>query len=280
MDLYIVKAFTSDPAGGNYAGVVPVETDFPADSAMAALARELGYSETVFALNLPDGRFHLRYFTPTGEIGLCGHATVAAFAVLRQRGLADGDYRMVTQAGELSVTVGDQILMDMAEPQVLGICEAPDDLKLLYGVLGADAVIMPYTLRPRIISTGLKDIILPVHSRQALADLKPDFPALASLSEQLGVVGVHAFCLGSDCTAYCRNFAPACGIDEEAATGTASGALTWYLFLSGLLPESGTAVFRQGEELNSPSEIHTSCVDGLVRVGGPAVILEQRTVIL
>lgn len=113
------------------------------------------------------------------------------------------------------------------------------------------------TLLPQIISTGLPDIIMPVACREDLQHISPDFPALTVLSKQYDVVGVHAFTLDSlqGITCHTRNFAPLYDIDEEAATGTSSGALTYYGYLNGFVKNGDACRFMQGEKMGRPSAI-------------------------
>ena len=265
MQFYIVDAFAEEIFGGNGAGVVilaPGEP-FPAETVMLKTAAELRFSETVFLQEQAAGIFKLRYFTPAAEVDLCGHATIGAFGALRDAGrVTPGhSYRIETLVGQLEVQVGEKsILMEMGEPRSLGTLE-PAAITRLAKIMGVapDQVAMP----PQIISTGLPDIILPLKSKMALWQLAPDFPALTELSRQLEVVGVHAYALATPpegapgVTAYCRNFAPLYEIDEEAATGTANGALTYYLFSKGLVQAEGENTFRQGEIMQRPSRIQT-----------------------
>ena len=91
-------------------------------------------------------------------------------------------------------------------------------------------------LIPQLISTGLPDIMMPVASPADLEKISPDFPALSKLSEKYQVVGVHAFTTDcDDATCHVRNFAPLYDIDEEAATGTSNGALTYFGYLNGFI---------------------------------------------
>ena len=91
MKYYIVDAFTNHPFGGNTAGVVLLESDtFPTDNLMQSIAAELRYSETAFVRSDGNAHYTVRYFTPKGEVELCGHATVATFALLHQLGEATG----------------------------------------------------------------------------------------------------------------------------------------------------------------------------------------------
>jgi PhzF family phenazine biosynthesis protein len=300
MRFFIADAFASELFGGNAAGVVliPDGEDFPPDEAMRKTAAELRYSETAFVKQLDDGAFRTRYFTPAAEVELCGHATIAAFHVLRESGMTGRGKRILTNstlAGKLSVRIGeDAIWMDMAAPEFIGTIDAPDELGELYAVMGLDAAsdfprAAATDLRPEIISTGLPDILLPVASKERLDAIAPDFPALAELSRRRGVIGVHAFYApdfalsrGKDAsvppaaarvtgersalvtdvssgaaTCFCRNFAPSYGIDEEAATGTANGALTYYLYRRGRAAPGATNIFIQGEAMGRPSRVLT-----------------------
>ena len=310
--LYIADAFTTERFGGNPAGVVLLKAgeDYPADELMRKTAAELRYSETAFIRPLPeaelekaleemtaggrltedgssgvrptdiDGGFQIRYFTPTEEVDLCGHATIASFRCLKDAGLADtgGTYINRTLAGDLIIDVaGDQVLMDMASPKYISSIRQPEELQELYEVMGIDYCDLGIV--PQLISTGLPDIMMPVASREVLEAIDPDFPALTELSRRYEVTGVHAFTLGREgekVTAYCRNFGPLVGIDEEAATGTANGALTYYLIRNGLVKGDGCR-FIQGEKMGRPSEIRSKIRrdgNGLqIRVGGSAAIL-------
>ena len=303
--MYIADAFTTEKFGGNPAGVVLLKKneDFPSDEVMRKTAAELRYSETAFIRPLAeselkeilaemtfeeggpsasdiDGGFQIRYFTPADEVDLCGHATIASYRCLTDAGLCEtgGTYLNRALAGDLFIDVaGDQVLMDMARPQHISTMRAPEELQELYEVMGIDYC--DIGMFPQLISTGLPDIIMPVQSRDVLAAIDPDFPALTELSRKYDVVGVHAFALapeGDKVTAYCRNFAPLYDIDEEAATGTSSGALTYYLVRSGLV-KGDRCLFVQGEKMGRPSQIRSAIrrdSNGLqIRVGGSAAIL-------
>lgn len=297
MKLYIADAFTEELFGGNPAGVVIFQDDedFPPSETMRKIAAELRYSETAFIKQLSEKEFNIRYFTPADEVDLCGHATIASFFCLRDAGLVkDGDsYINHTLAGSLNIEINSGfIMMDMASPEYIDTIEDEACLRELYDIMG-----LPYSsanvsetengtpLLPMMISTGLPDIIMPVSSRAELEEISPDFSRLSELSERNNVVGVHAFTLetaGDDITAYCRNFAPLYDIDEEAATGTSNGALTYYLFKNGLISKGARCTFLQGETMKRPSKILSyldnsadADADVAIRVGGSAVILAK-----
>jgi PhzF family phenazine biosynthesis protein len=309
MKFYIVDAFTDTLFGGNPAGVVLLDegSDFPDEKTMLHTAAELRYSETAFVRTLGDGRYHTRYFTPTDEVELCGHATIAAFTVLSLEGkIQPGQISSNrTLAGALQIhSFPNLVMMDMAIPQDLGKIQTPEALLELYGIMGIPAEPIYATnlegkevaLLPTMISTGLPDIILPVSSSSQLTKIKPDDAALSALSEKYGVVGVHAFAFASEgmqpvngslpdgVTAYCRNFAPLYGIPEEAATGTSNGALTYYLYLHGLIKPGDRSIFVQGREMNRPSKIESLLeikdAAPTIQVGGTGVILTKGEIFI
>ena len=276
MKFYIVDAFTSVPFGGNTAGVVLLEDDkgFPSDTLMQKIAAQLRYSETAFIKQNGERDFTIRYFTPEGEVDLCGHATIASFKVLMECGKAtEGDVCLNrTLAGDLHVYVGEQIMMDMATPQVVG---KEVEMKELYRIMAGRETETVQGLPVEIISTGLPDIILPLASVEELQSLKPDMQALAKLSKELEVTGVHAFAIADDnYTAHVRNFAPLYGIDEESATGTANGALSYYLFRHGIAKEGDRCTYLQGEAMGRASEISAQIeTGGKIKIGGNAAIM-------
>ena len=283
MKLYIVDAFTEVPFGGNTAGVVLFEPSagFPDEEWMRSLAAELRYSETAFVRRDGPAEFTVRYFTPAGEIDLCGHATIASFGVLYREGMVQEGTRCInhTRAGNLEVVAGEQVMMQMASPKKVGSFEEPMQLGELLIAMGG---LKPEQLGkwpPETFSTGLPDIILPVRDTATLHALKPDMPALTALSERLDVVGVHAFTIDPDdeYTAHVRNFAPRYGIPEESATGTANAALTGYLYHHRMIGDGARCFFLQGEAMGRPSLIQTTLQlkNGTpdIRVGGPCAIV-------
>ncbi|WP_258523334.1 PhzF family phenazine biosynthesis protein [Rossellomorea marisflavi] len=278
MKFFIVDAFTDVPFGGNPAGVVLV--DEMDESFMQLFARELGYSETAFVERKSDSSFHVRFFTPNTEVDLCGHATIAAFTVLLDNGLvADGrSYIMKTGAGDIPVHLTNgRIMMEQAPPSLGNLCE---DVKELSELLGIEVSSIGGALPPRAVSTGLMDLMVPITSRLALDAINPDMKALAAYQKKHGLEGIQAFTLDTtDALACSRNFSPLYGIDEESATGTASGAMTYYLYYYGVLTEFEVDVrCLQGVSLNRPSVITTRLTDPIkprVLVGGTGVVISE-----
>ena len=284
MKFYIVDAFTQEKFGGNPAGVVilPDGADFPSDELMVKTAAELRYSETAFIKKLGNGEFNIRYFTPAAEVDLCGHATIASFKALLYAGIIEDNATYInhTLSGDLEIVVNNGfVLMDMASPVKIGEIINEQALEELYTIMGldyADQKVRGLSMNPQMISTGLPDIMMPVVNLADLDAIAPNFPALSDLSKRYEVVGVHAFTLdGDDATCHVRNFAPLYDIDEEAATGTSNGALTYYGYLNGFVKDGDDCSFIQGEKMQRPSQILSNIKDEKIKVGGDAVILAE-----
>ena len=278
MRYYIVDAFTSTPFGGNPAGVVVLGLDakWPSDELMQHIAAELRYSETAFVIQNGINEFTTRYFTPCSEVPVCGHATLATFAVLQHEGVVSPGARCLnhTAAGDLEVSVDGKVMTQMAKPTIV---PATIDINELRSIMGI-APSAPWPELPtEVVSTGLPDIIMPVINIDTLNALRPDMPLLSAFSQRLNVTGVHAFALSSDgYTAHARNFAPLFGIDEESATGTANSALTHYLSRHGIISVPCECHFLQGEAMGRPSVITTAASsDGQIAVGGDCAIVAQ-----
>jgi len=288
MKFFIVDAFTEEIFGGNPAGVVilPEGTDFPSDEIMVKTAAELRYSETAFIKKLAPAEFNIRYFTPAAEVDLCGHATIASFKALLYAGIISDNVSYInhTLSGDLEIVLKNGfVLMDMASPVKINEIAEESALDELYKIMGldyADQKSRGLSMTPQMISTGLPDIMMPVVSLADLEAIAPDFPALSDLSEKYEVVGVHAFTTeGDDATCHVRNFAPLYDIDEEAATGTSNGALTYYGYLNGFVKDGDDCKFIQGEKMQRPSQILSSISADSgsckIKVGGNAVILAE-----
>lgn len=269
VEVYVVSAFSKGNQGGNKAGVVlDCRSLTPAD--MAAIAKDLGYSETAFLIKSNVADFKIRYFTPTEEVPLCGHATIATFSLLHSLGKLDKDaYTIETIAGTLNIRIekDGMIFMEQNHPTYF------ETLKPEIFAECFENRFIDTALPIQIVSTGLKDVMLPVISKDHLERLNPQFINMANLCRKLDVVGIHAFALtnNADTTAICRNFAPLYGINEESATGTSNCALACYLFKH--YKQQSQYVFEQGFNLGSASRLivniaqHDSTID-TVSVGG------------
>lgn len=283
MDLkyFVVQAFSKADRGGNPAGVV-LDAGGLSARLMKKIASKLGYPETAFVQPSSAADFRVRFFAPKAEVDLCGHATIATFSLLAAlKSIVPGNYEQETKAGILAVEVCDDgsVFMEQNLPQFF----SKIDPERMARALNASPTAFLPELPIQVVSTALKDIMVPVRSLAQLHRMDPDPEDTAAVCRQFDAVGVHLFSFETEgeAAAHCRNFAPHLGIVEEAATGTSTGALSCYLQkYCGMGSED--LIFEQGYALNSPSEIRVklSVSDGRVsrvRVGGTAGNIRAKT---
>lgn len=230
----------------------------------------MGHSETVFVATSKKADYKFEYFTPEAEVPICGHATIAAFSLMYSLGkLKKSEYKIETGAGILTVSVDANglIYMQQNSPQYEEVLNKNIFEKCLNVSLIDEA--MPI----QIVSTGLRDIILPIKDLDSLNNMILNFEEMKAITKKFNTIGVHAFSLldDGDKNAICRNFAPLYGINEESATGTANCALACYLDKYGI--KNKEYVFEQGYNLNSVSKITVRLERSLediinVQVGG------------
>ncbi len=257
-----VSAFSKEGQGGNPAGVV-MDASSLTEENMQAIAKEVGYSETAFVMPSETADFKVRFFTPACEVDLCGHATIATFSTMLMQGKVErGQIIQETKAGLLKLDLGEAGLVTMEQTQP-EFYEKPDGEEILRS-LGLSLDAKAEDLMIQVVSTGLRDIFIPLKSMAHLKGIKADFSRIKEISKKYDVSGYHVFTLDAPegFTAACRNFAPLFDIPEESATGTSSGALASYLWKHGAVNETDMK-FIQGVEMGSPSEISAKLfVDG------------------
>lgn len=207
LDIYQVDAFSQHPFGGNPAAVCPL-TEWLSDEQLQDIAAENNLSETAYFV--PRGDFYeLRWFTPTVEVDLCGHATLAAAWVLIHA-LADAPdvLRFATRSGELRVTrVGDELAMDFPAktPQP---CEPPAGLLSALGIERAEVF-------------GTDDYLVVLDDEAQVAALTPDFSRLKGLPKR----GIAVTAKGTRFDFISRWFGPNVGVNEDPVTGSAHTSL-------------------------------------------------------
>ncbi len=211
--LHTVDAFTDTPFTGNPAAVLvlpaPREDDW-----MRRVAREMNLSETAFLVRRGDGAYDLRWFTPTVEVELCGHATLASAHVLFETGAApvDGILRFHTKSGELRARrAGRTIVLDFPSAPVAE--GAPSD-----GLLEALGVRAVFVGRAR------SDFLVEVETAAEVRAAAPDHRRLGALPVR-GVIVTAPADEGEEWDVVSRFFAPGSGIDEDPVTGSAHCAI-------------------------------------------------------
>ena len=287
-----LDVFTRTPLAGNALAVFPDATGLSSET-MQALAREMNLSETTFVLPSDSATRRVRFFTPTTEIPLAGHPTIGTWWLLAELGLVDipGDgehtFTQETGAGVLPVRISTEgsrpteVTMVQARPEFL---QTVQDTDTLAHALGGDPEIIRPEPVPQVVSTALPQMLVPITSLDAIRAL-PSGGGGGSLSALLRRYGTDcAMCYAMeteapDATVHCRMFAPALGVPEDPATGSAAGALGAYLAHHGIISagEAGTRiVVEQGLEIDRPSRIAVTVAttaDGAlhVEVGGTAI---------
>lgn len=281
--VYTLNAFAKTKEGGNPAGVV-LDADSLSDEVMQKIAQKIGFSETAFVQKSNKADFKVRFFTPNGEVDLCGHATIATFYLMAKKNLLkSGTYTQETKAGILNLEVQDDntIFMNQNPPQFFDEI----DKKEIAESLNISEEIISNDLSVQIVSTGLRDIFIPIKSLKYLHNINPNFKEVSKISKKYDVIGYHLFTLETKfgSTAHCRNLAPLYDIPEESATGTSSGALSCYLFKYGKISKQHTnhLVFEQGYSMKKPSEIFVNLKlqdDKIVevKVGGIASNIQEK----
>ncbi|MGL5435844.1 MAG: PhzF family phenazine biosynthesis protein [Lachnospiraceae bacterium] len=275
--IYTCNSFAKTETGGNPAGVV-LNADAMTEKEMLDIAAGLGFSETAFVQHSDLADFKVRFFTPVEEVELCGHATIGTFHVMASLNLLPpGSYTQETRAGVLGIEIHENksVMMNQTPPVFTEILDKEE----VADTLNIDPSLLIPELPVQVVSTGLRDIMIPVRSMGILDAIRPDFEKVTSMSRRYHAVGYHAFTLETlqQAAAYCRNFAPLYDIPEEGATGTSNGALGCYLYHYGRLNQQKAKdiTMEQGYVMKRPSEIRVSlriCGNEIVevKVGGSA----------
>jgi PhzF family phenazine biosynthesis protein len=218
--IHVVDSFTERPFAGNPAAVCLLDEPAP-DAWMRSLAAEMRHSETAFVVRgaSPDGAFGLRWFTPTVEVDLCGHATLASAHVLWAHGGADEGHELTfdTRSGRLGARrQGDWIVLDFPATPVVP-ADAPDGMIAALGLQPRDV---------RTVGRSRFDYVVEVSEGATVRALAPDFPALGRVPARGVAVTAPGDEPGVDFVS--RFFGPASGIDEDPVTGSAHCALGPY----------------------------------------------------
>ncbi len=221
MKLFQIDAFASEVFRGNPAAVVPLDQWLP-DTRMQAIAAENNLAETAFFVPAEDG-YHLRWFTPSQEVPLCGHATLAsAFVILTEIDAALEVVRFQTQGGLLTVRrFGEMLQMDFPK-YALAPVEAPP--ALLTGLRLPPRAVYKTLAHSNSQAVTEIDYYAIYDTEAEIRALAPDFPALS----RLNLLGVVVTAPGEKSDFASRYFAPRLGIPEDPVTGSIHCALVPY----------------------------------------------------
>jgi trans-2,3-dihydro-3-hydroxyanthranilate isomerase len=282
-----IDSFTSLPLSGNPAGVVQA-ADALTDQQMQAIAREVGASETAFILSpsTPAANLRIRWFTPQEEVGLCGHATVAAFHALAEdgsMGMANQGtfaFQMETKSGILPVTVdkdteGAVVFLGLPVPEFIRAGQFKLDVMRILNIQMEE-------FENHLPIVVAENLYVPVRRLHTIFSMKPNIYAMTQFLANRHLPGLCVFTtetIEKTSSVHSRFFAPTAGIVEDPVTGSSNGPLAAYLFERGLIETKGpmiTLIAEQGDVIGRKGRVTVRLVlEGeritAIKVGGRAV---------
>ncbi len=277
IEIFQIDAFTSIPFQGNPAAVV-FENNLTVEE-MKFIAREMNLAETAFLSNSDKGDYNIRWFSPTTEVELCGHATIAALHFLKEKKLLN-DNRQI-QLNSLSGLLKcyyeqDKYYMQIPSYKISLFNGNIDEIK---NALGIDQEIFNENIPPVILENGNLYIYLKTLSE--LAAVKPNFTLLEKLTalhhEFEGICLFTLETVEENNFAHIRYFAPFYGINEDIVTGSANGPLLPVLVFLGLVKKTSTKnifTFEQGDFLKRKGRVTVQMTsDGKLFIAGNAVTI-------
>ena len=287
--IYQIDAFTKDKLKGNPAGVV-TNADGLSEQQMQEIAREFNNSETAFILSPEDDSYdvRVRFFTPTSEVPICGHATIAAHYARALENHFENTTQVLqkTNAGILPVDIireDDDYKIVMTQGKIeVGEALSTEVQQMLTTALGITQWDIMERCPVAIASTGHSKVMIGIKDNYILHGLQPDMDSLIRLSRRIGCNGYYVFTMNQreDPMIHGRMFAPAIGIIEDPVTGNANGPLGAYLIHYNLVAHNNdlyTFHAVQGEAIGRPGrmEVQVKITDNQpieVKIVGNAVV--------
>lgn len=256
---FVVDAFASRPFTGNPAAVVPLD-HWPADQWLQNIALEMNLSETAYFVRR-DQEFELRWFTPATEVDLCGHATLATAKVISHLGLWRSNSELVfaSRSGPLRAQVREQSIeldfpLTPEQP-----AEPPAEL---IGSLG---------VTPKYVGRSSFDYLIEVETDDEVRGLTPDFNRLASVACRGVIVTARSQSPPYDFIS--RFFAPAAGVNEDPATGSAHCCLASYW-----QQQLGKSSFHAYQASARGGVLRVEVEGDRVRLGGQAFLFAEGVI--
>jgi trans-2,3-dihydro-3-hydroxyanthranilate isomerase len=276
----ICDVFTDRGLSGNQLAVFTNATKLDG-ATMQALAREMNFSESTFVLRPEQGGdAKIRIFTPVREIPFAGHPTLGT-AVVLGGALQTDRVRLETGSGIVPVQLereGARIVFGRMEQPLPSITTlADDDSRELCAALRIERSRLPV----EVYDNGIRHAFVALPSREEVSAVRPDYERLARLT----CTDTVSTIAGSGSEYKTRVFAPGAGVPEDAATGSAAGALVVHLARHGLLAFGAELRIEQGAELGRPSVLYAHAIGSAnalerVDVGGPAVVVARGEFLL
>ena len=268
-------AFSSDPSGGNPAGVW-VGDRLPDSDDMQRIAAEVGFSETAFIAPATGHDRLVRYYSPEAEVPFCGHATIAAGIALADSE-GDGVYRFDTRAGQVPVSVESCDGARVASLTSVDPKYSPASSRLVSDALAAlnwTADDLDPAISPANAFAGAWHLILATATRDRLSALHYDFQRLKTIMLANDLTTLQLVWRQEETLFRSRNPFPVGGVVEDPATGAAAAAFGGYLREAELIETPAAITICQGEDMGRPSLINVNIPnEGGIIVSGTAVRL-------
>ena len=271
-----IVAFTTDPKGGNPAGVW-LGARLPDPATMLRIAAEIGFSETAFLSPNSEKQLEVRYYSPEAEVSFCGHATIASGVLLGEL-MGEGLYSFSTKVGVVPVRVerrGSLLQASLTSVATQHRLAETELLERALVALGWSSEDLAEDFPSAVAYAGAWHLILAVRSKVTLDRLSYDFDALRDLMVQFELTTLQLVWQEGESLFHSRNPFPVGGVVEDPATGAAAAALGGYLRDSGRVVTPHTFTIRQGEVMGRPSLIEVSVpISGGITVVGTGVPME------
>ncbi|MET3617749.1 PhzF family phenazine biosynthesis protein [Peptoniphilus olsenii] len=284
---YMVSAFSDRPFMGNATGVVIDDWQLT-DEEMQNIARDYNQSVMVFVKRLDIGRYSTRFFTPFEEIKLCGHATIATFYALAENEyitpLENGVKKVIqhTKIDKIPVELeykNDKVRniymnLKLKEVKEIEDNEIIDRIINILGIKKEDiGLSIAEDAKIEMISTGAKDIIVPVKNYEILSKINLDEKKALLITEEQDCISIHAFTTEDGKNINQRTFSPRIRVREEVGSGTSTAATMYYLYRN-KINEGKSIVSTQGTVLGRKSKVvaEMNADENCVRVGGRAYV--------
>jgi len=274
-------AFSRGKIGGNPAGVV-LDAQNLSEEEMQKIAKIINFSETIFVRKKSTTEFDVRFFTPTTEVSMCGHATVAAgYCISKKKLTKETTFVFNTKSGIVPVAIDKDIVTFKMTP--LRSVEKYIDIKEIINALGIEEKDIDKTLPIELVKLESNpDLVLPIKSLEIMKNITPNFEELDRVLNKFKIDGLNVFSFDTieeESFIRMRCFFPTLGIDEDPATGTSNAILGFYFLKNGILKEGGEFVSEQGYELKKPCRIIVKVKDkNNISAGGTARITKEREI--
>ena len=281
IEIFQIDAFTSEVFRGNPAGVTFCNNLTEAEKQL--IAKEMNLSETAFISESQIADYKLQWFTPTKEVNLCGHATIASLHYLFEKGIvSDNQFiNFETLSGIIScASKSGKFFMQIPSPLLNEFEGCKEEILEALGIERVDVSDLPFIL----LDNGY--LFICINTLQALWKIKPDFKRLYELSaikkEFFDIAVFTTETVDNDASAHVRFFAPYHGIDEDPVTGSACGPLLLVLIKLGLINnylDDSFIKIEQGDMLNRKGRVEVkfkSTINELIIAGNAITVLKGK----